>query len=123
MNGDRIVADTSLIINLFNGVEEVRELITGRNLFVSIISEIEVLSYPNLTSEDSQLLKDFLFNCYIVDIEPTIKDITIELRAKYKTKLPDAVIAATAIYFDLPLFTMDKGFKKITDLQAVVLSV
>jgi len=123
MNGDRIVADTSLIINLFNGVEEVRELITGRNLFVSIISEIEVLSYPNLTSEDSQLLKDFLSNCYIVDIEPTIKDITIELRAKYKTKLPDAVIAATAIYFDLPLFTMDKGFKKITDLQAVVLSV
>ncbi|WP_367278588.1 hypothetical protein [Mucilaginibacter sp.] len=38
-------------------------------------------------------------------------------------KLPDAVIAATAIYFDLPLFTMDKGFEKITDLQAVILSL
>ncbi|ASU35924.1 VapC toxin family PIN domain ribonuclease [Mucilaginibacter xinganensis] len=37
--------------------------------------------------------------------------------------MPDAVIAATAIYFDLPLFTMDKGFKKITDLQAVILSM
>src|ERR1700744_2580098 len=123
MNGDRIVVDTSLIINLFNGIEEVRELITGRNLFVSIISEIEVLSYPKLTPIDSQLLKDFLSNCYIVDIEPAIKDITIEIRAKYKTKLPDAVIAATAIYFDLPLFTMDKGFHKIADLQAVVLSV
>jgi predicted nucleic acid-binding protein len=44
MSGDRIVVDTSLIINLFNGVNEVRELITGRNLFVSIVSEIEVLS-------------------------------------------------------------------------------
>jgi hypothetical protein len=42
MSGDSIVADTSLIINLFNGVTEVQELITGRNLFISIISEIEV---------------------------------------------------------------------------------
>jgi predicted nucleic acid-binding protein len=90
---------------------------------VSIISEIEVLSHSKLTHADSQLLKDFLSNCYVVDIEPAIKDLTIEIRAKYKTKLPDAVIAATAIYFDLPLFTMDTGFRKISDLQAVVLSV
>jgi predicted nucleic acid-binding protein len=55
--------------------------------------------------------------------EPAIKDITINLRASYKIKLPDAVIAATAIYFDLPLFTMDKGFEKITDLQSVILSL
>ncbi len=123
MSGDRIVIDTSLIINLFNGVSEVQELITGRNLFVSIISEIEVLSFPNITPKDFALLKNFLSECYIVDIEPAIKDITINLRSKYKTKLPDAVIAATAIYFDLPLFTMDKGFKKISDLQAVILSI
>jgi predicted nucleic acid-binding protein len=123
MNGDRIVVDTSLIINLFNGVNEVQELITGRDLFVSIISEIEVLSFPNITVTDSELLKVFLSECYIVDIEPAIKDITIAIRSKFKIKLPDAVIAATAIYFDLPLFTMDKGFKKITDLQAVILSI
>ncbi|WP_426668981.1 type II toxin-antitoxin system VapC family toxin [Mucilaginibacter sp. McL0603] len=123
MNGDRIVVDTSLIINLFNGVKEVQELITDRNLFVSIISEIEVLSFPNISTKDSELLKNFLSECYIVDIEPTIKEITIDIRSRFKVKLPDAVIAATAIYFDLPLFTMDKGFKKITDLQAVILSL
>jgi len=49
MNGDRVVVDTSLIINLFNGVNGVQELIEGRNLFVSIISEIEVLSFAKLT--------------------------------------------------------------------------
>ncbi len=123
MSGDSIVVDTSLVINLFNGVNEVRELITGRNLFVSIITEIEVLSFPNITPSDAQLLKSFLSECYIIDIESAIKDITINIRSKYKVKLPDAVIAATAIYFDLPLFTMDKGFRKITDLQAVILSV
>jgi predicted nucleic acid-binding protein len=69
MNGDRVVVDTSLIINLFNGVNEVQELITGRALFVSIISEIEVLSFPNITTKNSELLRDFLSECYIVDID------------------------------------------------------
>ena len=123
MNGDRIVVDTSLIINLFNGIEEVRELITDRNLFVSIISEIEVLSFTNITTKESGLLRNFLSECYIVDIEPAIKEITIDIRSRFKIKLPDAVIAATAIYFDLPLFTMDKGFTKITDLKVVILSL
>ena len=123
MSGDSIVADTSLIINLFNGVAEVQELITGRSLFISIITEIEVLSFPNITTADKTLLKEFLSECYIIDIEPAIKDITIEIRSKYKVKLPDAIIAATAMYFDLPLFTMDKGFNKIADLQAVILSL
>jgi predicted nucleic acid-binding protein len=117
MSGDRIVVDTSLIINLFNGIEEVQELITDRNLFVSIISEIEVLSFPNITTKDSKLLKSFLSECYIVDIEPAIKEITIDIRSRFKVKLPDAVKAATAIYFDLPLFTIDKGLKKITDCR------
>ena len=123
MSGDSIVLDTSLIINLFKGNSEITELITNRNLFVSVITEIEVLSFPNITPPEKALLKQFLSECYVVDIEPAIKDITIEIRAKFKTKLPDAVIAATALYFDLPLFTMDKGFEKIQDLQAVILSI
>jgi predicted nucleic acid-binding protein len=122
MSGDSILADTSIIINLFNGVKEIEELISGRSLFISVISEIEVLSFPNITPSEKTLIKDFLSGCYIIDMEPAIKDITIEIRSKYKVKLPDAIIAATAIYFDLPLFTMDKGFKKIADLQAVILS-
>ncbi|PJJ79752.1 type II toxin-antitoxin system VapC family toxin [Mucilaginibacter auburnensis] len=123
MSGDNIVIDTSLIINLFNGSDEVVELIKGRTLFVSVISEIEVLSFPQLSDDDKKLIKDFLSHCYIIDIEPAIKDITINLRAQRKIKLPDSVIAATAIYFDIPLFTMDKGFEKIEDLQSVILSV
>ncbi|RYU90760.1 type II toxin-antitoxin system VapC family toxin [Mucilaginibacter terrigena] len=123
MSGDSIVIDTSLIINLFNGVDEVKTLINGRNLFVSIISEIEVLSFSGLSVTDKDLLKDFLSKCHIVDIEPAIKDLTINLRSQSKIKLPDAVIAATAIYYDLPLFTMDKGFNRLPDLQAVILSL
>ena len=123
MSGNNIVVDTSLIINLFNGIEEVQPLIEDRNLFVSIISEIEVLSFPNLSLADKIILRNFLSECYIVDIEPSIKELTIDIRSKSKIKLPDAIIAATAIYFDLPLFTMDKGFNKIRNLNAVILTL
>lgn len=75
-----------------------------------------------MTPSSKQLLRAFLSECYIVDIEPNIKDLTIDIRSKGKIKLPDAVIAATAIYFDLPLFTMDKGFNRINDLNTVILS-
>ncbi len=45
MNGNNIVVDTSLIINLFNGYEGIKDLIEGQNLFVSLITEIEILSF------------------------------------------------------------------------------
>lgn len=122
MSGDKIVIDTSVIINLFNGVEGIASLISDRDLFVSVISEIEVLSYRNLSVNDKELIKGFLSDCYIIDLDNHIKELTIDIRATYKTKLPDAVIAATAIYYDLPLFTFDKGFTRISELKAVVLT-
>ncbi len=51
MSGNDVVVDTSLIINLFNGVTEVQPLIEGRNLFISVISEIEILSFPKLKNK------------------------------------------------------------------------
>jgi predicted nucleic acid-binding protein len=36
-------------------------------------------------------------------------------------KLPDAIIAATSLYLDLPLLTADVGFKKIPNLKLILL--
>ena len=122
MNGSNIVADTSLIINFFNGTQGIDEVVRTHNLFLSVITEIEVLSFPALRASDKKLLHSFLSECFVIDIMQPIKELTISIRANHKTKLPDAVIAATAIYFDIPLFTFDKGFSKINDLQATILS-
>ncbi|MDD6487265.1 MAG: PIN domain-containing protein [Spirochaetales bacterium] len=46
-----------------------------------------------------------------------MKDKTIEIRKKYKTKLPDAIVAASSIVNDIPLITADKGFRQITELK------
>ncbi|MCR5456443.1 MAG: PIN domain-containing protein [Bacteroidales bacterium] len=39
------------------------------------------------------------------------------MRRTYGTKLPDAIVAATAIECNVPLITADKGFRKIKELQ------
>lgn len=123
MNGDNVVADTSLLINFFNGITAARRFIENKTLFVSVITEMETLSFPSLTPSGRKLIKSFLSECFVIDLHPEIKELTIDIRTKYKTRLPDAIIAATAIRYDLPLLTMDKSFRKIAALNSVIIEM
>jgi predicted nucleic acid-binding protein len=49
-----------------------------------------------------------------------IKLETIKIKQKHKIKLPDAIIAATAIYFNMPLVSADKDFSKVSNLQCIL---
>ncbi len=60
-------------------------------------------------------MANFISNCFIIDYE--IKRQTIAIRKQTKTKLPDAIIAASAYVHKLPLLTADKGFTKIPDID------
>lgn len=48
-----------------------------------------------------------------------IKEKHIKIKRAYSIKLPDAIIAATALVFDMPFITADNGFKKITELKLI----
>jgi len=61
------------------------------------------------------VIKEFINQCKIININNSIKEEVIRLRADYKTKLPDTIIMASSIYIDLPLVTADAGFKKAED--------
>ena len=65
------------------------------------------------------MLKD----CYILDIDVFIKQKAIEIRQQHKIKLPDAIVAATAIQKGLSLVTADKEFQKITDLDIILINL
>ena len=49
-----------------------------------------------------------------------MKDTVISIRTKHRLKMPDAFVAATAIYFKLPLYTFDQGFLKINSLNILL---
>jgi len=123
MNGNSIVADTSLLINFLNGSEPAKKVLQDQQIWVSVITEIELLSHPKLKSKEVKLINSFLNECLILDLTKPVKQIAINLRRKKLLKLPDAIIAATSLHLDFPLVTMDSDFKEIKNLNAVVLEL
>jgi hypothetical protein len=75
---------------------------------ISVITEIELLSFSKLTKEDEDLLKVVLSNFESIDLTQNIKSKTIEIRKKSMLKLPDSLIVASAIVENATLVTSDK---------------
>ena len=86
---------------------------------ISIISKIEVLGF-NTTPEHSLLLKNFMDDASVFDLTAEVADLTISIRRTHKTKLPDSIIAATAIAHGMKLITRNTSdFKNIADLEVL----
>jgi predicted nucleic acid-binding protein len=120
MNGHRFLADTNMLIMLVEGNERVAELLEGCQVFTSFVSELELLSESGLLAKQIKKLEGLLNDCTVIDINLAIKSKKIAIRRKHKIKLPDAIIAATAMTLDLPLITADKGFKKVDGLTLIL---
>ena len=120
MNGNKLFVDTNIILFFLTGEPRVVDLISDKDLVVSVITEIELLSFPHLTKDNEHQIKNFLKECTILELKQEVKELTIELRKKYKIKLPDAIIAASAFLHKTPLLTGDKDFKKIEVLDILI---
>ena len=86
---------------------------------VSIVTKIEVLGF-NAPDEHYQLLANFMNDATVLDLTGNIVDASIDIRKKYKTKLPDAIIAATALVYGLILISRNTNdFKNIQGLDVI----
>jgi len=86
---------------------------------ISVVTKIEVLGF-NAPEEHYQLLVNFMDDSTILDITDKIAEISIDLRKNLKTKLPDALIAATALVYDLVLITRNTSdFENISGLKII----
>ncbi|MDX9749544.1 MAG: type II toxin-antitoxin system VapC family toxin [Flavobacteriales bacterium] len=115
MSGDRVVADTSALIHLLEGQASATRLLQSAEVFVSFISEIELLSSKRATKAQLEMARALLNDCTILDPNDRIKELTIDLRRRHGLKVPDCLIAATSIHMDLPLITSDHGFERLKD--------
>ncbi len=123
MNGNSIVLDTNIVLYLLNGDDELTSILNNMQLFVSVITEIELLGYHGISVDDKNKIKYFLSECTLVPLNNEIKNISIDLKQTLKIKTPDAIVAATSIYNQIPLITSDKGFEKIQDLDLFLYKV
>ena len=94
----------------------------SKKLGVSIISVMELLSYPGISSEEDSKIRSFISMCEVINLSDDIKEKTIQVRRAYRTKLPDSIIAATAIVSNVPLITADTGIFKVEELKVEKLS-
>ncbi len=124
MNGIDLqaVCDTNIGIYLLSGDKELAELLDGLDAKLSFITELELLSKPNMTPAEATKTKAFINQCTVIEMSPAIKKKTIEIRQKSRMKLPDAIVAATAISLNLPLITADQQFEKVLGLTVVIIN-
>lgn len=88
--------DTNIIIDYLGGEEKsLNEIEIYQERYISIITYMEVLVGIN-NSEEFYNVKEYLLSLNIVHIDQSISDMAIEVRKKYKLKIPDALIMASA---------------------------
>jgi predicted nucleic acid-binding protein len=79
----------------------------------------KVLSFVT-EDEHYQLLSSFILDSIVFDLREEIVNTTIDLRRKHKIKLPDAIIAATALVYNLILISRNTtDFNNIKNLAVI----
>jgi predicted nucleic acid-binding protein len=113
-----VVLDSNAVIYHLNKVIDLTKLLAGVpdcEKHISVMTELEALSKPDMTAAEEADAKLFLADCIIEDITPSIKIETIKLRRTKKLRLPDAIITATALALNAPIISNDTD---ITTLSA-----
>jgi len=119
--GTRYLLDTNTILDFMGKKLPARSQfflseIIDEEINISAINKVELLGFSFV----EQNLIDFVSFAEVYPIDDETIDKTIDLRREYKIKLPDAIIAATAIINDFTVITHNtKDFQKITELQIV----
>ncbi len=119
MNGNKLFLDTNIILYLLAGDETLATFLDNKQLYISVITELELLSFARLNEREEKVIKDFIAQCKVISLNDYVKQETLKIRRTYKTKLPDSIIIATALYLDLPLITSDTAYKKVKELTLI----
>ena len=123
MNGSRILLDTNAITALLQGNLALVELLKSSEwIGISIISQIEFLANPALNEEDNTLFENFINRIDIIDLnhlDTILLSLILDVRKNSRIKLPDAIIAATAIHNNAKIITSDEGFRKVARLKVI----
>lgn len=115
--------DTNVVIDYFKAALPKKSMqllstILDEQPVISVITQIEILGFKNPNVNEVAILSQLVQEAEIINLTNAVINQTIELRKQYRIKLPDAIIAATAIAFNLTLVTRNiSDFSKITELM------
>jgi predicted nucleic acid-binding protein len=119
MSGERILVDINVFIYLLNGDATAARFLREKDIFISFITEIELLSYKEFSGDNQRIINQLIDSTTIVHSNEHISRKAAEIRREYRLALPDAIIASTADFINTPLISADKSFLKIDDIRVV----
>lgn len=119
-----ILCDTNVIIEVLKGrqetIEEIERIGLG-NLGISAITVME-LYFGALNKRELNRIKNNLESLQIFHVDSDISEVAVDLREQYSKnfhlQIPDAIIAATSLVYEIELFTYNlKDFKFIKGIR------
>ncbi len=106
--------DTNVALYLLGGRLAVR--LPEGEYGVSVITEMEMLSWPSLTAEDEKQLRAFLASIVRCEMTAAIRERAVILRRTEGLKLPDAIVCATALEWGAELWSNDSRLSRVPGL-------
>jgi len=117
MSGTNVVFDTCAVIKLLNRQYDLLTLginIDEARLLTSVIVRMELLAKPNLPVNEERSILEFLNDLTVVPLDEAVERKAVEIRRATSTKLPDCIIAATAILLNAILLTDDDDLLRLS---------
>ncbi|MDR2135544.1 MAG: type II toxin-antitoxin system VapC family toxin [Treponema sp.] len=111
----KLVLDTNVIIDFLKQTPDAVDplaLIEEHECFVSVITKLELLKYPGITTAEEEKILNILQIVPVMPMNTAIENETIAISRATKLKLPDAIIGATAIVYDAEVVSSDPHFFK-----------
>ena len=122
MSGTNFLIDTNIIIYLAQKRLKMNDFAQeGDNLCISSITYMEALGFPFQNQKEETIITMLCDTFKRFPLTEEIEKKTILIRKMHKIKLPDAIIAATAITHHLKFVTLNRSdFDKIPELNLLV---
>ena len=118
----RYLIDTNAVIDYLDNKlpNNSANLIDRTDTQISVITRMELLSWHKATSRQIQVLQEFINSSTVVGLEEKVILKAIDIRKNYRLKLPDAIIAATALANGFALISHNiSDFKNISGLKVI----
>ena len=124
MSGNRrFVLDTNAVVSLLAGNNNLADkLETAEYVGISVITYLEFLAFDGLSEGDSDCFVKFAELVEVVPLAHNDSELiakALDLRSRFRMKLPDAIIGATALLRKSCLITNDSHFDKVEPLTVL----
>jgi tRNA(fMet)-specific endonuclease VapC len=126
MTGNKLLLDTNIVIELFRGNQLVIDFLDNQEkiyLPTATLGELYLGAYRSSNvSKKLQEIKSFLESCAVLYTDATTSDKYAIIKTALLNKgkpIPenDIWIAATAMHYDISLYTFDEHFKEVEGIK------